>query len=138
MFVTPTVVGDLVYGASCSGVLYALDKSSGETRWRYDTAQDGPSASFHGDPVVTDELLVISSDVSPAGFVYAFEIETGAVRWKTPVPPQGVTSHLVRYGSSVLGLTPEGRLMAFDLATGAELWAVESGEGQARVARSPG
>ena len=76
---TPTVVGDLVYGASCSGVLFALDKSSGEVRWRYDTAQDGRSASFHGDPVVTDELLVISSDVSSSGFVYAFELDTGEV-----------------------------------------------------------
>ena len=118
-------MGDLVYGASCSGTLFAFDRFSGEVRWSYDTLQDGATAQFHGDPIVTDELLVIPSDASPAGFVYAFELETGTVRWKTPVAPGGITSHLLRHGSTILGLTQNGTLYAFDLATGAERWSVE-------------
>ncbi len=119
-------MGDLVYAASCSGVLYALDIASGEVRWSYDTAQEGKSAEFHGDPVVTDELLVIPSD-SPTGHVYAFETQTGAVRWKTAVPPNGLPSDLVRFGSTVVGASTAGELLAFDLETGEVRWRLPTG-----------
>ena len=122
-------MGDLVYGASCAGSLWAFDKASGEVRWRYDTAADATGAQFHGDPVVVGDLLVIPSDARPAGYVYAFERATGEVRWKTPVAPGGVTSHLRLAGDVVLGTTPTGRLTAFDLATGAERWSVEPDAG---------
>ena len=117
-----------MYAASCSGSLYALERTSGAVRWRYDTAADGATAQFHGDPVVTDGLLVIPSDARPVGHVYAFDLATGEVRWKTPVAPGGVTSHLVRWASSVVGLTPTGRAVSLDLATGAERWSVEPAE----------
>lgn len=114
MYVSPTVVGDLVYAASCSGKLFALDRHRGEVRWSFDTG-----ATFHGEPVVTDKLLVIPSD---AGFVYAFELGTGEVRWKTPLPPAGVLSDLVRVGPTVVGLDSLGQLFSLDLATGGLQW----------------
>ncbi len=127
-------MGDLVYAASCSGVLYALDVGSGEVRWSYDTSQEGKPAQFHGDPVVTGDLLVIPSD-SPTGHVYAFEPATGAVRWKTAVPPGGVPTDLVRYGSTVIGASTEGELLSFDLATGEVRWRLATGPPSTEWAR---
>jgi outer membrane protein assembly factor BamB len=114
VYVSPTVVGDRVYAASCSGKLFALDRERGEVRWSFDTG-----ATFHGEPVVASGLLVIPSD---AGFVYAFDLASGEVRWKSAVPPPGVLSDLVRAGPTVAGLDGAGQLFSLDLATGALRW----------------
>ena len=84
-------MGESLFTGSCSGVFFAFDKANGDVRWAYDTATDGYSASFHGEPIVTDELIVVGSDtatgeeaegaVVPDGFVYAFELATGKARW---------------------------------------------------------
>lgn len=111
---SPTVVGDRVYAASCSGKVFALDRASGQVRWSFETG-----ATFHGQPVVASGLLIIPSD---AGFVYAFELASGEVRWKTPVPPPGVLSDLVLAGSTVAGLDGWGQLFSLDLATGGMRW----------------
>jgi len=55
-------------------------------RWSYDIHQDGNQTSFHGNPLITDQLVLIGTDKSCAsggiGHVYAFDRATGAVRWK--------------------------------------------------------
>jgi len=62
VFVSPAVAGDLVYVGSCSGTYFALNRSTGARRWTYDTRQDGDAAQFHGNPLITDDLVVTGSD----------------------------------------------------------------------------
>jgi outer membrane protein assembly factor BamB len=52
---------------------------------------------FHGDPLITDRLLVIGTD-GRIGHVYAFERTTGAVLWKYKVNDRGVASDVIRAG----------------------------------------
>ena len=73
-------MGDLLYQGSCTGVFYALDRRTGEVRWAHDTAPDGEPASFHGDPLVSGDLILTGADAPNLGHLYAFELETGAVR----------------------------------------------------------
>ena len=85
MFSTPTVVGERLYVGSCAGRFYCLDRKSGAEIWSYDITADGAQRSFHGDPLVAGELILVGTDGDGIGHVYAFEQSTGKVRWKHPV-----------------------------------------------------
>jgi outer membrane protein assembly factor BamB len=66
--------------------LLRFDKRTGKVQWSYNIHQDGNQTSFHGNPLITDQLVLIGTDKSCAsggiGHVYAFDRATGTVRWK--------------------------------------------------------
>lgn len=131
---TPTVVGDLVYVASCSGVIYAFDGGDGSVAWSYDTtAMDGAQATFHGDPLVAGGLLVVPGD---GGWVYAFALDSGELRWKAEVGPRGLFSDVVVAGSRVVGFNRRRGLYALDLETGEHRWTLEP-RGEVRGTKAP-
>jgi len=123
VFITPAVVGDLLYIGSCSGVFYAFDRATGDVRWSYDTMLDGPRCSFHGDLLAADGLIVVGSDSAEMGYLYAFEAETGIVRWKKHMG-RGVSTDILRYEDHVLSVTMDGELFAVDLASGEMKWSI--------------
>jgi outer membrane protein assembly factor BamB len=119
-------VGDTLYVGSCSGNFYALDKNSGQLRWTYNIHQDGDQTSFHGDPLITRDLIVIGTDIGKQGHVYAFD-RTGKVRWKYLVTTSsdgdfGVASNIVRKGDSIYAVAQGDDLLCLDLATGHLRW----------------
>ena len=126
-------MGDSLFVGSCSGVFFAFDKANGDVRWAYDTKIDGARANFHGDPVVTDRLIIVGSDVAsgeeaegatiPDGYVYAFEQATGDLRWKFALEG-GMPSDLLRIGSSVYGVSNDGRLLCLEIGSGKLRWSV--------------
>lgn len=79
-------MGDTLYIGSCAGKFYAINKTSGQVRWLYDIGRDGKQRSFHGDPLIIDDLILIGTDYNcdpeGIGHLYAFERESGKVRWK--------------------------------------------------------
>jgi outer membrane protein assembly factor BamB len=87
-------VGDLLVVSSCNGMIRALDKKTGKVKWDYDIRKDGDQRQFHGDPLLTNDLVIIGTDGN-TGHVYAFERSTGSVRWKYKVNEQGVASDVV-------------------------------------------
>jgi len=128
----------MLFVGSCNGMLRALDKKTGKVRWAHDIRNDGEQSQFHGDPLVTDELLVIGTD-GKIGHVYAFERATGVVRWKYRVDERGVASDVVRLGNSLYAVTLADELLCLDLVTGKAKWTRRSGlSGQdSRVTSSP-
>lgn len=74
-------MGDLVLIGSCAGAFHAFDKASGQPVWSYDVSADG-AGQFHGDPLVKDDVVYIGTD-GATSLVYAFDRDTGNVRWKT-------------------------------------------------------
>jgi len=89
-------------------------------RWTYDTRRDGDAAQFHGNPLITDDLVVTGSDGQGAGLVYAFDRKTGELRWKSPV--DGQDTDLLRFGGLAIGGTTPGDLVALDLLNGRVVW----------------
>lgn len=123
MFTTPTVVGGTLYVGSCSGTFYAFEAATGEVRWSYDTGVDGSQAQFHGNPIVTDDLVVTPSDATDEGYTYAFDRATGEVRWKQATDGGGgIVTDLLHVGSTAVGVTKSGDLLCFGLADGLVLW----------------
>lgn len=133
------VAGDLLYVGSCSSTFYALDRRSGDIRWSYDTGQDGPQRSFHGDPLIVDDLVLITADnawvTDGVGHVYAFDRTTGRLRWKHR-EEIGVSTNLARSGAMVYAVTLADELIALDLKTGELRWRFGSGAFAGRVERS--
>jgi outer membrane protein assembly factor BamB len=114
---------------SCAGTFYAFDKRNGHTLWGYNIHQDGNQTSFHGDPLVTDQLVLVGTDKSCSsdgvGHVYAFDRITGAVRWKYRTA--GTPTDIVRIGSTIYSATFTDELIALDISDGRLLWKFATG-----------
>jgi outer membrane protein assembly factor BamB len=124
VFSTPTVAGDLLFIGSCAGTFYAINKTTGQVQWGYDIRKDGKQVSFHGDPLVTGDLILIGTDYSCApdgiGHVYAFERSSGKVRWKyrsTSVP-----TAIAQLGSNVYFGSFQDKWSSVNLHTGGLNW----------------
>ncbi len=128
MFSTPTVVGDAMFIGSCAGNFYAIHKT-GKVLWSYDIRKDGKQQSFHGDPLVTDDLILIGTDYSCApdgiGHVYAFERDSGKVRWKYRAI--SVPTDIVRVGPNVYFGSFQDQWSSVDLHTGDLNWSFSTG-----------
>ncbi len=114
---------------SCAGNFYAINKTTGQLHWSYDIRRDGNQQSFHGDPLVTNDLILIGTDKScdpnGVGHVYAFERDTGKVRWKyrsTSVP-----TDIVQLNSSVYFGSFQDQWSSVDLKTGGLNWSFSTG-----------
>ncbi|MFN2497760.1 MAG: PQQ-binding-like beta-propeller repeat protein [Pyrinomonadaceae bacterium] len=129
MFSTPAVVGDVLFIGSCAGMFYAINKTTGQVQWSYDIRKDGNQVSFHGDPLVTNELILIGTDRScdpeGVGHAYAFERDTGKVRWKyrsTSVP-----TDILQLNSNVYFGSFQDNWSSVNLDTGGLNWSFSTG-----------
>ncbi|MGI9067964.1 MAG: PQQ-binding-like beta-propeller repeat protein [Pyrinomonadaceae bacterium] len=129
MFSTPTVVGELLFIGSCAGTFYAINKTTGQVQWSYDIRKDGKQVSFHGDPLVTNDLILIGTDRScdpeGVGHAYAFERDTGKVRWKyrsTSVP-----TDILQLNSNVFFGSFQDNWSSVNLNTGGLNWSFSTG-----------
>lgn len=113
-----------MYVASCSGVFYALDRDGGEVAWSYDTRRDGEPATFHGDSLVADELVITGVDRPADPATYAFDRHSGEVRWRVTGEAGISESDVLRLDDTVVGRNRDGDLIGLDLATGDLLWTV--------------
>ena len=114
---------------SCAGNFYALNKTTGQVQWSYDIRKDGKQVSFHGDPLVTDDLILIGTDHNCVpdgiGHVYAFARDTGNVRWK--YASSGVPTDIVRIGSNVFFGSFQDQWSSVDLRSGKLNWNFSTG-----------
>ena len=109
---------------SCAGTFYAINKTTGQLQWSYDIRRDGNQQSFHGDPLVTNDLILIGTDKScdsaGVGHVYAFERDSGKVRWKyrsTSVP-----TDIIQINSNVYFGSFQDNWSSVDLQNGGLNW----------------
>jgi outer membrane protein assembly factor BamB len=129
VFSSPTVAGDFLFIGSCAGTFYAIDKTTGQVQWSYDIRKDGKQQSFHGDPLVTGDLILVGTDRScdpeGVGHVYAFERGSGKVRWK--YRSTGVPTDIVRLGPDVYFGSFQDRWSSVNLHTGGLNWSYSTG-----------
>ena len=102
-------------------MIRALDKKTGQVRWSYDIRKDGDQTEFHGDPLLTEKLIVVGTD-GKMGHVYAFDRLTGAVRWKYRVEGRGLASDIVRYEDYAYAVTLGDELVCLNLENGERKW----------------
>lgn len=114
------------YFGSCGLFCYDL---SGTELWRFEL----PTATMMGrfgsgvSPIIADDTVILLRDVSSDSKIMAVDLVTGKLKWeKKRLSPAS-------YGTPIVWETPAGkqvvapghaRLIAYDLATGAEKWFV--------------
>lgn len=91
--------------------------------WTYDTAKGGTRAQFHGDAIVAAGSLVVPSDAAPSAFVYAFDADTGKVRWRMEFEG-GVATTPLAAGNAVIVASATGKVARIDAASGKAVWSV--------------
>ena len=121
---TPTLDNGRVYTFGATGILSALDASTGAVAWSRNVASESgtkvPMWGFASSPLVVDDLLVVAA----AGKLVAYDRATGEPRWSGP-------AHSVSYSSpqratidgvaQVLLLTADGAT-SVAATDGAPLW----------------
>lgn len=123
MFVSPAVVGEAVIIGSCSGSVYALDRTTGDPIWIYDTSADGPPAQFHGEPLILGQRLIIPGDGDPKGHLYSFDIASGELLWKVAFN-HGVPTTPLLSGDRLIVVSWQGDVAAIETRSGKILWRV--------------
>jgi polyvinyl alcohol dehydrogenase (cytochrome) len=86
-FSQPTVLGGQLFVGSASGLVQALDASSGCTRWVFQAS--GPVRSAPLAVPVGDKHAILFGD--SIGWFYAVEAETGRLMWKKRPEPHEAT-----------------------------------------------
>ena len=98
-------------------------------RWSYDIRRDGKQISFHGNPLLTDDLILIGTDHNCVpdgiGHVYAFERNTGKVRWKYQTT--SVPTDILRVKENIYFGSFQDNWYALKLRTGELLWKFSTG-----------
>jgi polyvinyl alcohol dehydrogenase (cytochrome) len=143
---TPAVFGDTVYFPDRAGFLYAVDKWTGQQRWR---ASIGAASGVTGDyaratPAIGGNKVIIGTQgpFGGGGKLLAFHKDTGTLLWATTLdthPAAIITQSATVFGNRVyvgtssleesFALIPgyqccsfRGKFAALDLNTGAVVW----------------
>ena len=89
--------------------------------WSHDTRAGGEGEQFHGNALVLPDLVLAGADAEPVGHLYAFERQTGRVRWQRELEG-GVPTSLLQSGGLAFGLDMRGDAFAVEFATGQLKW----------------
>jgi outer membrane protein assembly factor BamB len=115
---TPALSNGRVYTHGATGIVNALDASTGAVLWSRNSSADTgakmPGWGFSSSPLVVNDVVVVAS----SGRLIAYEIATGMPRWKGPVKggsyssPQlmtiaGVPRILMLTGTGAMSVSPD-------------------------------
>jgi outer membrane protein assembly factor BamB len=120
---TPVLDGDVVYAASYSGGLYALDAKDGAVRWRLPTEGAGPLT------LVDDHLLF----VAPREGLHSVST-SGQILWRQGVADAGDPTAPVVLGRHLVFSASRGGLFVVDGTNGELLEIFNPGQGICAVA----
>jgi len=104
----------LLFGAAWSGEVFALNASTGEIAWSFDTG-DLP----YGAPTIAAGMVFIGTIYSYT--MYAFDEMTGAVIWTQMLDSEIASASMVAQGMVFVG-TYAGTMFALDMTTGEIVW----------------
>lgn len=113
VYSSPAIADGVIYIASKSGFLYAIEASSGNEVWRVAVSDYVTRSS----PAVVDGTVYIGG-----GFAFlAIDARTGEERWRVPVQYSGQATPTVADGIVVVS-SQEGYVFGIDADTGEVLW----------------
>ena len=110
---TPTVVGNKVYGSGDLGQFYALDASTGALVWTFGTGIGGKAP-----PTVIDGVVYVTG----VNAAYALDESTGALIWSYDTDRLPATEFAAVIENGVYYFTPDNNVYALDIATGEPIW----------------
>lgn len=112
-----SIRGDTVF-ASSGSALHAIDRESGEQRWRFDQRSNGPTV-IDGGMSVTEENVFVTEKALPEGVIgriYALNAENGAVEWE--FVENGLPMAALVHSQGVFTRIAEDGLITLDINSG--------------------
>ena len=127
---SPVVANGVVYCISDDQIVHAYDAHSGAVKWSKLIPYSGYGASV----VVENGLLYVGGgdQTSNRGVLYALNVTTGAIVWKTTTSGSGafaIQSDLTFADGIIYGTWEDGYLRAFNVQTGQQLWNAQTTSG---------
>jgi hypothetical protein len=121
---TPTIHRNHVYALGATGLLNALDATTGAVVWSRNAAEDAgvelPGWGFTSSPLVVDDVVIVAL----SGRLAAYDVESGKPRWLGPTGGGGYSSpHLMTIdGVTQVLLLRGARSTSVAPADGTLLW----------------
>jgi len=120
VYSSPAVAGGKVYIGSTDYKVYALDATTGEFIWSYQT---GSQVAWSSPAVANGKVYIGSRD----GYFYALDASTGGLIWSYQTGVIAYSSPAVAGGKVYIG-SPDGKVYALDAATGTFVWSYQTGD----------
>lgn len=130
----PTVDGNLAIVRCVDGHIYSLDITTGEKLWGFNSTIPVLSLRGSGQVVFFNDLVIAGL---ANGKLVALDRTTGAVRWENRVDIGQGRSEIERIvdidatplllDNVVVGVSYQGRMVAFDAASGRPMWQSTAG-----------
>ena len=127
---TPVVDRGRVYALGISGILSAVDASTGKVAWRHDFRKDFPKTSpeFGAamSPIVDGEMVIAHIGGDKNGALAAFDRTTGAQKWAWKGDGPAYASPIIATLGGVRQLITQsqGHVVAVSPADGKLLWQI--------------
>jgi outer membrane protein assembly factor BamB len=139
---TPAFADGRLFALGATGLLNALDAASGEVIWSRDLTRDGQGAAppwgFCSSPLAVDGKVIVfagggqagegesAAPVDDAETLIAYDAATGEPVWRAAAGSHSYSSaQLANFdGVPQILFAGNAELSAFDVATGARLWAL--------------
>ena len=120
---TPTVIDGRVYTLGATGIVNALDASTGAVVWSRDVVTDAgasiPGWGFAGSPLVIGDVVLIAA----AGQLVAYDRDSGEQRWAGPTSAGYSSPHLLTLdGAPQVVLLGSGGATSVEPTDGSTLW----------------
>jgi outer membrane protein assembly factor BamB len=114
------------FGTCTNGLFRAVDRLTGRLSWATHVGLESDPNFFHGDPLITEDAVIIGADNGPppasavAG-IYAFDRSTGKQLWFYPAG-RGVAGRISGSGRFAYAATLDGMVVALDIHSGLVQW----------------
>jgi len=123
---TPVVAGGRVIALGISGILSALDATSGKVLWRKPAPATPPQYGTAMSPAVDAGLVIAHVGGQDSGALTAFDAATGTEKWKWTGDGPGYASPVIgTFGGTKQIITQsQERLVSVSAASGQLLWEI--------------
>jgi outer membrane protein assembly factor BamB len=127
---SPAVADGKVCTLGVGGILSCLDAETGKVLWRKQSVNDYLGTAYRYDssmsPLLTDGLCIAHVGGKGAGSIFAFDLGSGAVKWKWDGDAPAASSPVVMTvnGAKLLVTITAKSLLALDLSNGRLLWQI--------------
>jgi len=124
---SPAVSEGKVVTLGATGIVSCVDATNGNTLWRNGSFKGVPRFFTSMSPIVVDNLAILHLDGPSSGSVVAFEIGTGAIRWRWDGDGPAYASPVLATveDSRQLVMLTDKNLIGLDVRNGQILWKVE-------------
>jgi outer membrane protein assembly factor BamB len=122
---TPIYFNGRLYSIGMTGVVTALDASTGRQLWQKPGSENVPRYTTHAfSPLVDRGLVIFHLGGEEGGALTAFDVNTGEVKWAWTGDGPGYGSPIITNlgGTRQIVTITQGKIVGLDAATGALLW----------------